>query len=57
MDGPDLKIPVHLSGLLWTTGSRSDGTKERGEKRLTSARFLATDGEVADRHSTVVMLR
>jgi hypothetical protein len=35
MDAPDHPIPLQLSGLLWTTGSRSDGRDEKGGEELT----------------------
>jgi hypothetical protein len=42
-------IPIRVSGSIQATGSRFDGAEERGGERLTSARFPATDGEVAAR--------
>jgi hypothetical protein len=46
-----------VSDLISASGSRSDGSKRKGGETLTSARFPATDGEVAARYLTLAMLR
>jgi hypothetical protein len=57
MDGRDLKIPVRMTDLIWTVGSRSDGAGGKGEEDLTVVRVPAISGEVAARWVTPAMLQ
>jgi hypothetical protein len=63
MDGRDLKIPVRISDLIWTVGSRSDGEirsphlgfTELTGKDLTSPAAARVGSVMALRWSLVTM--